>query len=66
MIETLDQVKINLKQHFEIRDCRVVELIMAADVAHYLSDEILWLRILRASRSGQIELLRAAPLGDRR
>jgi hypothetical protein len=59
MIETLDQVKANLRQHFEIKDWQGVEIIMAAAVAHYLPGEMLWLRIIGPSRSGKTELLRA-------
>ena len=59
MFETLDEVKATLRQHFEIKDWQGVEIIMAAAVAHYLPGEMLWLRIIGASRSGKTELLRA-------
>ncbi len=59
MIERLDQVKSTLRQHFEIKDWQGVDIIMATVVAHYLPGEMLWLRIIGASRSGKTELLRA-------
>lgn len=59
MVETLDEVKATLRQHFEIKDWQGVEIIMAAAAAHYLPGEMLWLRIIGASRSGKTEMLRA-------
>lgn len=59
MEETLEQAKATLRQHFEIVDWQGVEIIMACAVAHYLPGEMLWVRIIGASRSGKTELLRA-------
>ena len=59
MEETLEQVKSTLRMHFEIADWQGVEIIMACAVAHYLPGEMLWVRIVGASRSGKTELLRA-------
>jgi hypothetical protein len=59
MEETLEQVKATLRQHFEIRDWQGVEIILAVAAAHYLPGEMLWVRIIGASRSGKTELLRA-------
>ena len=59
MEETLEQVKITLRQHFEIKDWEGVDIILATAVAHYISGEMLWLRFIGPSRSGRTELLRA-------
>jgi hypothetical protein len=59
MMETLEQVKATLRQHFEIKDWQGVEIIIATAVAHYAPGEMLWLREIGPSRSGKTELLRA-------
>ena len=55
MQETLEQVKATLRQHFEIKDWRAVEIILVTAVAHYISDEMLWLRFIGPGRSGRTE-----------
>ena len=59
MQETLGQVKATLRQHFEIKDWQGIELILAVAAAHYIPEEMLWLRFIEPSRSGRTELLRA-------
>jgi len=59
MQETLEEVKATLRRHFEIKDWRCIELIMAMAVAHYTPGEMFWCRIIGPSRSGRTELLRA-------
>lgn len=57
--ETLEQVKSTLRAHFEIKDWQGLEIILATAIAHYIAGEMLWLRVVGASRSGKTELLRA-------
>lgn len=55
----LEEAKATLKTHFVIVDWLGVVLILAIAVSHYTPGEMLWVRIIGASRSGKTELLRA-------
>lgn len=57
--ETLEQVKSTLRAHFEIKDWQGLEIILATAVSHYIPGEMLWVRVIGASRSGKTELLKA-------
>jgi hypothetical protein len=59
MNEILKQVEGKLREHFEITDWQGVELILATAVAHYTPGEMVWERVIGASRSGKTEMLRA-------
>lgn len=59
MSKILRELKNILKKHFEIQDWQGIEIILAVAVAHYIPGEMLWVRIIGASRSGKTELLRA-------
>ena len=61
MMETLNEFKHTLRRHVGIKYWQGVEIIVAAAVVHYLPGEMLWLRIIGASRLGKTEPLRAIP-----
>ena len=60
-METVNEFKDTLRRHVGIKDWQGMEIIVAAAVAHYLPGEMLWLRIIGASRLGKTEPLRAIP-----
>lgn len=58
-IDGLQAVEEVLGKHFKITDWQGVYIIFGAAAALYISGEMVWLRIVGASRSGKTELLRA-------
>jgi DNA-binding transcriptional ArsR family regulator len=64
-IEELLAAEEVLRTHFTIVDWQGIHIIFGAAAALYVSGEMLWLRLVGASRSGKTEILRAiAAHGD--
>lgn len=58
-VAELQTVERFLGTHFKIVDWQAVEIIFAVAAALYIPGEMVWLRLVGASRSGKTELLRA-------
>lgn len=59
MEQTLLDVQSTLYKYYEIKDWQGIQIILATAVAHYAPGQMLWLRVIGASRSGKTELLTA-------
>ncbi len=47
------------RQHFEVEDTRTAVIVAGIAAAHYVPGEMVWLRVVGASRSGKSELITA-------
>jgi hypothetical protein len=55
----LDTTLTLIKKHFAVADIEQYTLILGVAAAHYIPGEMVWLRVIGASRSGKTEMVRA-------